>query len=90
MTVLPKSNDLEERRKRMNSRALEAKMAFMKVSITAMCEQLKIDRTTWWRKINQYVDFTRIEISIIAQVLKLTDEEIIQIFFPESCQMATN
>lgn len=86
MTSLLIRNDLEERRMWMDSRRLQAAMVLHNISITQMCEKLQMDRSTWWRKINQYVEFTRIEISIIAQVLSLSDEEIIQIFFTESCE----
>lgn len=70
----------------MDSRMLEAKMVLRDISVSEICDKLGMNRSTWWRKINQYVDFTRNEISIIARVLSLTDDEILHIFFPERCQ----
>lgn len=67
----------------MNGRALLALLTERKITQKKLCEAIGIDYTTFYRKVNGQTDFTRDEISAIARELKLSDEQIIELFFKD-------
>lgn len=42
---------------------------------------VKISRVTWYKRLNGSTEFTRSEISALAEILQLEEQEIIDIFF---------
>ena len=65
----------------MDCRQLKAKMADRGMTVKALCECIGISRPAWYRKINGLSDFTRREIKMTAEALRLTMEELVDIFF---------
>jgi predicted transcriptional regulator len=65
----------------MNVPALKAKMAFYGVSVKDLCERTGIGLSAFYRKISGKTEFTQGEISGIARTLKLSQEELCDIFF---------
>ena len=69
--------------KKMNVNKLKSKMALNNISFKQLAQYLSICRASLYRKSHGLTQFTQKEISIIRIVLKLTDEEVIEIFFDE-------
>lgn len=67
----------------MNTFVLKSQMALNGKSQKDMAEQCGITTGTFSKKINGKREFTQGEISAIAQTLKLTREQICDIFFAE-------
>ena len=65
----------------MNGRALLALLTERKITQKELCEAIGIDYTTFYRKVNGVREFTRAEISAIARELRLSDDQIIELFF---------
>lgn len=65
----------------MNKRLLEAKMVEKGISTDEMAKELNISPETFWRKKKGKSDFYRKEIKTICDVLSLSGEETIAIFF---------
>lgn len=64
-----------------NQRLLKAKMVERGVTATALSNSIGICEATFYRKINRDGDFSRFEIQKISEVLLLSLEEKVNIFF---------
>lgn len=49
----------------------------------SLCEAINVSKTAFYRKCNGHSEFTRDEIERIAEVLDLSGEDILSIFFTE-------
>ena len=73
----------------MNHAYLKEKMKEKHISNGQLASFLNIDPATLWRKRKGHSDFTRRELLTIRQVLYLSDEDLLKIFFDESETPAT-
>ena len=64
----------------MNLRKLRAKLIEQGVNIVTLAEIIGIDRSTMYRKLNNFEKITIGEAKQIKEVLLLTDEEASEIF----------
>lgn len=64
----------------MNLRKLRAKFVEQGVNVETMAEILGIDRSTMYRKLNNFEKITIGEAKRLKEVLSLTDEEASEIF----------
>ena len=73
----------------MNAKKLKAKILLMGKTIEMLLKELddihgiKMDRSTFYRKMNGISEFDRREIIGISIVLNMSDDEIMDIFFEE-------
>lgn len=65
----------------MNANKLKGRIVEMGLSIDKVASGIGINPATMYRKLNGESEFTRDEILALAQVLNLTDGDIISIFF---------
>ncbi len=65
----------------MNALKLKAKMILEEVTIDDVCRELKISRTSWFRKIGGTNQFTLREVAILRGMLKLDQGQTDEIFF---------
>ena len=66
-----------------NKRKFKAKMAELGLTIEKISNEIGINQATLHRKINGASDFTRTEIKILRNALKLTVSEAEEIFFAD-------
>lgn len=66
-----------------NERLLRAKMAYNGKNLGELASDIGIDRTTLTRRLKDG-SFNRLEISKITEVLQLSDNDVIDIFFAEN------
>lgn len=67
----------------MDVKALRAKMVLRGMSVYGLAERIGIDSTTLYKKLRGATEFTQSEISKIANVLGMSREEILAVFFAE-------
>lgn len=65
----------------MNTNLLLAKVTEKGISKALFPDMINICKSSWYKKLRGDSDFTQKEITRIAQVLCLTGEDIIRIFF---------
>lgn len=71
----------------MNSSALKSKMLLTEKNVDVIISELvakheiKMNRSTFYRKLNGTSEFDRKEIKAISEILKLSDEEVLNVFF---------
>lgn len=65
----------------MNKQKLKAAMVLENLTTDKLCAEIGISNTAWWRKISGKTQFTQGEISRLRQILKLTAEQTVEIFF---------
>ena len=65
----------------MNIHLLKDKIMAKEMSVFQFCNEVKIKKTSFYRKLNGGTEFCRDEIERIATVLELTSAELMQIFF---------
>ena len=65
----------------MEHNMLRAKMLMQNVSVEQICDAIGISKVTFYRKIKGASQFTQGEISTIADMLKLSKDELCAIFF---------
>lgn len=61
-------------------RLLKAKMVEKDINVNEMSYKLGINPTSFWRK-QRVTDFTRKELIVIKEALRLTADDVISIFF---------
>ena len=64
-----------------NQNLLKAKIIEKNMSVLAICNELGICETTFYRKLSRNGDFSRFEIGKITKILKLSNNERDKIFF---------
>lgn len=62
---------------------LKAVMAKKEISIPKLAEMLGINKKTMYSRFSKTTDFSQSEISRIAKILELSDNDILNIFFAE-------
>lgn len=67
----------------MNANMLKGRIIEKGFSIKEFSKQTEIKKTALYRKLSGKTEFNRIEIERIAEVLKLSSDEIRNIFFDE-------
>jgi len=67
----------------MKLNELKAEIVRNGMTIEEFADKVGIERTTLWRRFNNSGNFTLTEITKIADVLNLTKQRIIEIFFSE-------
>lgn len=72
----------------MNSRALKSKLVLKDIKVDDLLERLeehgvKMSRSTFYRNLKGEGEFDRDEIKAISDLLGLSDEEMLDIFFKE-------
>lgn len=67
----------------MNTRALKAQMALHGLTAQALCEQIGMNPSSFYRKISEKVEFTQGEISAIAKALHMDKDTICAVFFAD-------
>ena len=67
----------------MNANMLLAEIKLKGLSMSEFLAAIKMHKETWSKKIRGLTEFHRDEIQNIIQTLKLTDEQIVLIFFTE-------
>lgn len=67
----------------LNANMLKGKIVENGLSIAKFSELSKIKRTALYRKLSGKVEFTRVEIEKIAELLQLSPMQIKDIFFTE-------
>lgn len=66
----------------MNVNKLKGKIVEKQYTISKLADELGINRSTFYRKINKNGDTLTIkEVNMICKILELTNEEAIEIFF---------
>lgn len=65
----------------MNKLKLKAAMVLEDLSAETVCAEIGISNTTWWRKISGKSQFTQGEICKLREILHLTPEQTVEIFF---------
>lgn len=65
----------------MNARELKAQMVLKGVNADQLCKAIQISKAALSRKTNGHSLFTQGEICAIRDVLDLTDEQVLRIFF---------
>ncbi|WP_277680400.1 helix-turn-helix domain-containing protein [Gracilibacillus dipsosauri] len=66
----------------VNINKLKGKMVENQLNVTLMAEKLGVDRSTMYRKLNNRGDYLTIrEANLIVDILRLTSEEAMTIFF---------
>lgn len=68
----------------LNANKLKAKMTENKMNAYELSKKIGIDKSTFYRKLGGYTEFTIKEASIISQELKLNNEEMAAIFFEQN------
>ena len=66
---------------RMNKLKLKAAMALEDLTADRVCAEVGISTTSWWRKVSGKSQFTQTEICRLRQILKLSPEQTVEIFF---------
>lgn len=73
-----------ERWKKVNVNKLKGKIVEKGMNVTALAEQMGIDRATLYRKLkNSGQTLTIREVNKIVEVLELTEKEALEIFFAD-------
>lgn len=68
----------------MNAKELKVEMLRKNVSMTKLAENLSIDRSALWRKMNEKGGkFDRSEIQKISKILNLSADDTVRIFFAD-------
>lgn len=68
----------------MNAKELKVEMLRKNVSMTKLAENLRIDRSALWRKMNEKGGkFDRSEIQQISKILNLSADDTVRIFFAD-------
>lgn len=68
----------------MNVNKLKGKIVENEMNITTLAKRMGIDRATLYRKINRDGEtFTIKEVNLIVEILNLTTEEAMEIFFKD-------
>lgn len=67
----------------MDVKALRAKMVLRGISVYSLAERIGIESSTLYKKLRGVTEFTQSEISKIANVLGMSREEILAVFFAE-------
>ena len=70
----------------MNKNALRAKLAFEGIDQRELAKRMKISENTLSRKINGQYYFTLGEVNLIKEILHLSGEEILAIFFANNVE----
>ena len=65
----------------MNTEVLKKKLVLSDLTLNDLASFLGVDLSTLYRKLNGSSDFTRIEIQNISSFLKLSSDEVFDIFF---------
>jgi len=65
----------------MNKLKLKAAMALENMTAEKICAEIGISNTAWFRKLSGRSQFTQGEIARIREILKLSAEQTIEIFF---------
>lgn len=65
----------------MNTEVLKKKLVLSDLTLNDLASFLGVDLSTLYRKLNGSSDFTRIEIQNISSYLKLSSDEVFDIFF---------
>ena len=66
----------------MNTNLLLAKVTERGIAKAGFPKMIGMSASSWYKKLRGITDFTQQDIIRIAQVLFLSDEDIIRIFFP--------
>ena len=68
----------------MNVNKLKGKIVENEMNITTLAKRMGVDRATLYRKINRDGEtFTIKEVNLIVEILNLTTEEAMEIFFKD-------
>ena len=67
----------------MNVKLLKSQIVFNKYTLVQVAAYLEISRSALYRKISGESEFTRKEVLKLKCLLKLSDHEVIKIFFNE-------
>jgi len=67
----------------INIRLLKSKLALQSKSISDLAQNINMNKSTFYRKLNGKSDFTRKEITDIIQILDLDREDMCAIFFTQ-------
>lgn len=81
--MCPKGNEGKKEGEYMNELALRIKMVEKGLSIPGLADSIGMARKTIYKKMREETFFTRKEIVLIATVLELKEEEILEIFFTD-------
>lgn len=65
----------------MDSRKLKAKMVLTGMDVTKVCKATGMGKSAYHRKMNGSSEFKQGEIAAIANLMELTDSEVMEIFF---------
>ena len=65
----------------MNKLKLKAAIALEDLSADKVCAEIGISHSAWWRKITGKSQFTQGEICKLREILHLTPEQTVEIFF---------
>lgn len=65
----------------MNVKKLKAFMALNEITINELAKQMQISKSAIFRKLNGTSEFNQGEIAYMARILKLTPQDIYDIFF---------
>lgn len=65
----------------MNKLKLKAAMALEDMTADKVCAEIGISNTAWWRKVSGRSQFTQGEISRLRDVLNLSADQTMEIFF---------
>ena len=68
-----------------NERLLRSKVVYQGITLGELASELEINQSTLTRKLKDG-SFNRVEISKIAEVLHLSDDDVIDIFFAEELE----
>lgn len=75
----------------MNVNKLKGKIVENEMNITTLAKRMGIDRATLYRKINRDGEtFTIKEVNLIVEILNLTTEEAMEIFFKDFVACSAN
>lgn len=78
----------------MNAKGLKTKMLALDLTVDEVINNLenhgvKMSRVTFYRKMKGTSEFNRMEILALSKILKLTDDETIDVFFNEKVSYST-
>lgn len=69
----------------MNRKSLKSLIAKKGLKLGFIAEQLDIDRTNLWQKLNQNKPFKENEVEILCKLLDISDDEAPKYFFTRLC-----
>ena len=67
----------------MNKLKLRAAMALEGLTADKVCAEIGISNTAWWRKVSGRSQFTQGEICKLRDLLNLSAEQTVEIFFDQ-------